>query len=108
MCGGKGVMRVRSWLISGCLIAVTGDVARAGDPSFADSVSAPFSLSIIPKSEPNEPSENAVDVSQLASMDLESLMNVQITAGTLTRTERHLVPAAVTVIDREDIDHSGA
>src|SRR5689334_24226778 len=43
------------------------------------------------------------EVSQLAQMDLEGLMNLEITTATLTRTQRHLVPAAITVIDRQDI-----
>src|SRR5690242_15722780 len=62
-----------------------------------------LSLSAPPKS---EPSEKDADVQQLANMDLESLMNLQITAGTLTRTEQHLVPAAITSLDREDIDNA--
>src|SRR5436305_7623545 len=46
------------------------------------------------------------EVGKLAQMDLESLMQVEISTGTLTRTERHLTPAAITFIDRQDIDNA--
>ena len=37
-------------------------------------------------------------------MSLEQLMQVEVTTNTLTMTERQLVPAAVTHIDRDEID----
>jgi outer membrane receptor protein involved in Fe transport len=39
-----------------------------------------------------------------AEMSLEQLMQVEVTTNTLTMTERQLVPAAVTHIDRDEID----
>ena len=43
-----------------------------------------------------------------AKLSLEELMNVQVTMNTLTSTDRFLIPAAVTHIDRSLIDQANA
>ncbi|MGD0540018.1 MAG: TonB-dependent receptor [Tepidisphaeraceae bacterium] len=50
------------------------------------------------------PARSAPAENPYVEMSLEQLMQVEVTTNTLTMTERQLVPAAVTHIDRDEID----
>src|SRR3954454_12938403 len=94
---------LRLWLWTTLLVVATSRSAVTAAQEPTTSASSEFSLS---PAVAQKPAAADPEVSQFAQMDLESLMQVQITAGTLTRTQRHLVPAAITTIDRQDIDNA--
>lgn len=69
-----------------CLLCMVCATAMAGE--------APVSLS----AESGDPT-----LSELSQMNLEQLMSLNVTTGTLTRTQRNLIPGALTVIDKDQI-----
>jgi iron complex outermembrane receptor protein len=63
-----------------------------------------FSASAATTTQPSADPDSNSDAARYAQMDLESLMQVEVGTATITRTEKHLTPAAITFIDRDAID----